>query len=74
MTQLVFITGGVQHGLPVDADQLILLERYVERPDHCLPQFRAVFEDVMQDNDFQMPGNLTQAAELYANILDEIDG
>ena len=69
-----FLSGGVQHGMPVEVAQLDALERYVQRPQNCLQQYRDVFADVVADNGFHMPSNLTEAARLYASILDEIYG
>lgn len=60
--------------MPVDVPALAALEPYVSRPQNCLPQFANIFREIVRDNGFQMPTTLTEAARLYANIMDEIYG
>ena len=60
----------MQHGFPVDVAQINSLEPYVSRPPNCLQQYSDIFADVVADNGFHMPGDLTEAAQLYANVMD----
>ena len=58
--------------MTVDVAQLDGLEHYVRRPENCLPQYWNVFNDVVTDNGLQMPTNLTEAGQLYSNMMDQI--
>ena len=64
--------GGQQHGILINHDQLNDLERYVSRPDHCLPEYKAIYDNVVTDHGLAMPTNKVEAARLYANIMDKI--
>lgn len=66
------VSDGVDHRMHVDMDDLPNLEQFVTRPPACLPHYREIFEDVMMDFRLAMPTSLTEAAELYAAILDAL--
>lgn len=58
--------------MPVDIDDLLSLNQFVSRPSICLPEYHQIFTEIIADNNLTLPNNLTEAAQLYARILDAI--
>jgi len=75
-TALFFIyipLGGRKFTYPVNAQDVDNMEQFVSRPDRNIPQYNELFSNKIHQLGIEEPQTITEAALLYATLVDEFN-